>query len=477
MELTSFKFIALAIGSIFIYYLLSQRYRVWMLNLLSLLFIASYSYTLLIYVVAYALMNFLFGWGISSCLNKKVLFRIGLLANLTQLIILKYSSFAINPFLNLLGCDIGLTNLSKIFIPIGISYFTLQGLGYLINIKMGWEKPEMKFQNFLLYYIFYPKFLSGPVERSNHFLPQLNVQQRFNQAGVTSGLRMILLGLFKKVVIANQLALYVNSYYSNIDTELKPFIWMIIIIQPLYLYFDFSGYTDIAIGIARIYGINLLPNFNKPFVAENVTNFWKRFHMSLSSWFNDYVFKQISYKRRKWGLFASVWAMMVTWTLFGIWHGAGWNFMFLGMMQALAILYEFFTKKWRVTLFLKLPKVVKLWGSRFLTYLFYGTSLLFFFSSDMKSEFAAFPFLFKGGSLFPGGERIELLIISLILALVFISAEVIENDQPEISARIRNLWSGEKSWNRLIRWVSYFFAVTAILILSNETQEFIYFQF
>lgn len=342
---------------------------------------------------------------------------------------------------------------------------------------MGWEKPEMKFQNFLLYYIFYPKFLSGPVERSNHFLPQLNVQQRFNQAGVTSGLRMILLGLFKKVVIANQLALYVNSYYSNIDTELKPFIWMIIIIQPLYLYFDFSGYTDIAIGIARIYGINLLPNFNKPFVAENVTNFWKRFHMSLSSWFNDYVFKQISYKRRKWGLFASVWAMMVTWTLFGIWHGAGWNFMFLGMMQALAILYEFFTKKWRVTLFLKLPKVVKLWGSRFLTYLFYGTSLLFFFSSDMKSEFAAFPFLFKGGSLFPGGERIELLIISLILALVFISAEVIENDQPEISARIRNLWSGEKSWNRLIRWVSYFFAVTAILILSNETQEFIYFQF
>jgi hypothetical protein len=169
--------------------------------------------------------------------------------------------------------------------------------------------------------------------------------------------------------------------------------------------------------------------------------------------------------------------MMVTWTLFGIWHGAGWNFMFLGMMQALAILYEFFTKKWRVTLFLKLPKVVKLWGSRFLTYLFYGTSLLFFFSSDMKSEFAAFPFLFKGGSLFPGGERIELLIISLILALVFISAEVIENDQPEISARIRNLWSGEKSWNRLIRWVSYFFAVTAILILSNETQEFIYFQF
>jgi D-alanyl-lipoteichoic acid acyltransferase DltB (MBOAT superfamily) len=300
--------------------------------------------------------------------------------------------------------------------------------------------------------------------------------QNFNHAVVTNGLRLILLGLFKKVVIANQLATYVNTFYADTSVMPKLCIWMLILIQPLYLYFDFSGYTDIALGIARTYGINLLPNFNKPFLAENVTNFWKRFHISLSSWFNDYVFKQTSFRYRHWGVFASVWAVLVTWILFGIWHGAGWNFMFLGMMQAIAILYEFFTKKTRAKIFLKLPQTLKLWIGRLLTYLFYGASLVFFFSPDLQSALKVFPGLFKGGSIIPEG-RIGLVIFSFALIIIFMSVEVIENDYPEFSARIRNFWSGAEKRNKSFRWSIYFLALTAIIIFSNEVQEFIYFQF
>jgi D-alanyl-lipoteichoic acid acyltransferase DltB (MBOAT superfamily) len=118
-----------------------------------------------------------------------------------------------------------------------------------------------------------------------------------------------------------------------------------LLIQPLYLYFDFSGYTDIAFGIARAFGIELRPNFNRPFMSQSMTEFWKRFHISLSSWFHDYVFIRTSYRYRRYGKKASVFALFLTWVLFGIWHGAGWNFMLLGFLQVLAIYYEFSTKK------------------------------------------------------------------------------------------------------------------------------------
>ena len=204
--------------------------------------------------------------------------------------------FRSDPVFEALNSTIAVSKLSEIIVPLGISYFTLQGIGYLINVKMGWEKPEKNFLIFLLYIIFYPKFLSGPVERSNHILPQLKQLTGFNDQQVSDGLRLALIGFFKKVAIANQIAPYTVGSYENINFADGSTSWLIFIIQPLYLYFDFSGYTDMARGVAKTFGIELLPNFNRPFFADNVTNFWKRFHISLSSWFNDYVFKQTSFK-------------------------------------------------------------------------------------------------------------------------------------------------------------------------------------
>jgi D-alanyl-lipoteichoic acid acyltransferase DltB (MBOAT superfamily) len=476
MSITSLKFIIPAIISAFIFYLLNPKLRNGYLALLSCGFIASLNYLLLPYILIYSLINFYIGIKLPLSNNKTALFRSGLIINLTQLIILRYSSFAIDPVFSLLSLDLHLSRLSEILLPVGISYFTLQGIGYLVNIKMGWEKPETKFLDFLLYITFFPKFLSGPIERSNHFLPQLKVQQSFSESGMITGFRTILIGLFKKVAIANQLAPYVISTYSDIGSVSSGSVWIILLLQPLYLYFDFSGYTDIAIGFARMFGIELLPNFNRPFFSHNMTTFWKRFHISLSSWFNDYIFRQTSFRLRKWGVYASIIGLLVTWTLFGIWHGAGWPFMLLGLLQALVIIYEFFTKKWRTYLFSKMPERIGLWTGRAATYLFYCTALVFFFAPDLRTVTGFFGKLlrFNFSISLDGISTLPFMLIIYIPFFLFL--ELLQEDFRTTWLRLENFWQSDNS-SRYFRWAVYSLIITILFIAGLKDQQFVYANF
>ena len=477
MQITSLYFVILSIVSVFIYYLLNYRYRVIYLTFLSCIFISTYSYSLLLYIIIYSLINFFIGLKIPDSRYRKSFFRLGIIINLSQLFILKYSSFTFDPFFQTLDLNLNISRLSEIIIPVGISFFTLQGIGYLININMNWEKPEKNFVHFLLYIIFYPRFLSGPIERSNHFLPQLKVVQIFNEQRITEGLRMVLIGLFKKVAIANQLAPFVSNIYANIGTSDGSSLWLLFLIQPLYLYFDFSGYTDIACGFAKTVGIELLPNFNRPFLSENVTSFWKRFHISLSSWFHDYVFIRISFRFRRWGIYASVYAIFITWMLFGIWHGAGWTFMLLGVLQAIAIMYEFFTKKWRMPLFSKLPRGIGIWIGRICTYLFFCGTLVFFFAPDLNSVVLFFQKLFSMNGFVLEGIHFAIFFMVLIFILVFLVFEIIQNDLKGIYNKLELFWMSNKHEYRLFRWILYFSIITIVIVLSNEVQPFLYFQF
>ena len=221
MDITSLYFISLSVISIFIYYLLSSEYKVLFLTLLSCAFIATYSYILLIYVLAYSIINHYIGLKIPGSRFRKLLFITGILFNLTQLLLLKYVSFTINPVFELLNIDLDFTLISRIIIPVGVSFFTLQGIGYLINVNLGWEKPEKNFIHFLLYISFFPRFLSGPVDRSNHFLPQIKTNKTFDEKNISAGFRLILFGLFKKVVNAKQLALIVNGAYVYNGNSLR----------------------------------------------------------------------------------------------------------------------------------------------------------------------------------------------------------------------------------------------------------------
>lgn len=477
MGIISLPFALSSIISILIFYSLNYKYRIGFLTILSFGFIAGYNYYLLFYVVVFALINYLIGIKIPVSKFKIALFRTGIIFNLSQLILLKYASFAIDPVFQAFNSNLQVSRLSEIIIPIGISYFTLQGIGYLINIKMGWEKPEKRLLNFLLYIVFFPKFLSGPIERSNHFLPQLNINKPFNEKDVTDGLRIALFGFFKKVAIANQLSPFINSSYTNLNSIDGSLLWVLMLIQPLYLYFDFSGYTDIAIGFAKTFGIDLLPNFNRPFLSENVTTLWRRMHMSLSLWFNDYVFKQVSFRFRRWGKYASVFAVFITFTLFGIFHGAGWNFMFLGFAQALAINYEFFSKKQRRIIFSKLPNSIRIWSGRLFTYLFFSVSHVFFFAPNLNSAFTFFSKLTRISDSVMKGAYLAIPLSFWIFVVIYFFVEVIQNDYIDFSNKLKNFWSGEKKKSILFRWTVYSGALAIILVLGSEVQQFIYAQF
>lgn len=469
MDIISILFAVAAILSIVILYALNSKYRSTYLVILSLCFILSYSLPLLIYIIGYSIINYLIGQKIHDTKHKISLLRIGIIINLSQLLLLKYAAFAIDPIFEFFNCDIQISKLTGILIPVGISYFTLQGIGYLINIKMGWEKPEKNFPHFLLYMVFYPKFLSGPIERSNHFLPQLKSQFPYNEQNVVEGLKIVLLGFFKKVVIANQLGEIVISAHSDITSFGSSDLWIVTLIQPLYLYFDFSGYTDIAIGIARTYGITLLPNFNNPFLAENMTTFWKKFHISLSSWFNDYVFRQTSFKYRKWGVLASIYAVFITWTLFGIWHGAGWNFMILGILQATAINYEFFTRKIRYDIGSKIPVFWRTFASRVVTYFFYSISLIFFFSPDLGSSVGFCKRLFVTS---PQVSTVmhNMFCFALGLALLWLLIDYFKQSNNIIYSKIINRYNN----SNIIRFLVYYSMVMLILAFIGNKLVFVY---
>ncbi|MCF8380856.1 MAG: hypothetical protein K9H49_14885 [Bacteroidales bacterium] len=470
MEIISVYFALLSIVSIFIFYLLNYKYRIGFLAILSCSFIASIDYLLLLYIIIYSLINYFIGIKLPNSKYKVLLFRTGIIVNLSQLILLKYASFTVDPLIRLFNNNIQFSKLTEILVPIGISYFTLQGIGYLINIKRGWEKPEKKLLDFLLYITFFPKFLSGPIERSNHFLPQLKSAISFNEQQVSEGLKIALFGFFKKVVIANQLGRIVFLAHSDPDSFSLPELWLVVLIQPLYLYFDFSGYTDIARGFAKTFGIDLLPNFNKPFLAENMTGFWKRFHMSLSAWFNDYVFNPISFKFRRWGKSAAVFALFVSWTLFGIWHGAGWNFMALGLAQALGIIYEFFTKRIRSELGSKIPAFLRVMMSRIITFIFYGLSLIFFFSRDLNSSLHFFSQLTDLSPWSNTKHLNNLLFFALGLSFIFLLIDYLKQDHTEINNRIEKIFSS----SRIFRLSVYYAVAFLILVFIGNKLTFVY---
>ena len=478
MDVTSLYFISFSVISIFIYYLLRNEYRVLFLTLLSCAFIVTYSYILLIYVLVYALINYFIGLKIPGSRFKKLLFISGIVFNLTQLLLLKYVTFTINPVFELLNIDLDLTIIPRIIIPVGVSFFTLQGIGYLINVNLGWEKPEKNFTNFLLYISFFPRYLSGPIDRSNHFLPQLRINKTFDGENIAASFRLILFGLFKKVAIANQLAPIINDAFANNGNSHDYAIWAVLLFLPLYLYFDFSGYTDIAFGIARAFGIELRPNFNRPFMSESMTEFWKRFHISLSSWFHDYVFVRTNYRYRKWGMKATIFALFLTWVLFGIWHGAGWTFMLLGFLQALAIYYEFVTRKLRVRIFSKLPNFIRAWFGRIFTYLFYAASLVFFFAPDLNSAFTFFERLpLLGDNLTIGVISAKDFFIVLIFIFIILLFEVLKEDYSNIFNKIESFWLSNKNINRIFRWVVYYILIMIIIYFTGDNKEFVYIQF
>ncbi len=344
MIFTSWAFLIYFPIVVGIYFLLPTRYR-W-LHLL----IASY-YFYMAWKPAYALLLllstvtfYLSALGVDFYKNdtwqRKVIFSFGLLFNISLLFLFKYYNFfekqshAVSSWL---GFNLNLPTLD-LLLPMGISFYTFQGISYLMDVYWRAMPAERHLGILMLYKAFFPQLVAGPIERGTHFIPQLNLllnkdndqRIRFEYQRVVSGLRLMLLGFFKKIVLADNLALIVNPVYASPLSYSSTSALIATLAFAFQIYFDFSAYTDIARGAARILGFELMHNFNRPYFSTSIPDFWRRWHISLSSWFRDYLYIPLGGNRvAKWRWMLNLWVVFI---LCGFWHGANWTFVVWGAL-------------------------------------------------------------------------------------------------------------------------------------------------
>lgn len=475
-------------------YLLPSRFR-WILLLISSIFFYMISdVTTFIIPVIITVNTFIFGKLILQAPNasrRKIFFYSGLFINLGLLIFFKYVNFIISTadsVLNFFGDFIlskQVVNNSSIILqvaaPLGISFITFQAIGYLIEIYRGSKSSEKNFGLFSTYILFFPKLLSGPIERAHNFLPQMREKHELNFEQIIGGLRRILMGLFLKLVVADRLALYTDTVFKYPEMHSGIVLLVGSVFFTVQLFADFAGYTDIAIGSAQILGYKLTENFNAPFKAKSITEFWGRWHISLSNWLRDYLFLPLSYSvarkymKKSFKLFkveyvSYITAVLITMTVCGIWHGASWNFVIFGFLQGFVMTIELLTRKTRKKVRKHIPKWLDTVGGICITFICFSFSTIFFRADTTSDALLIIGKIFTdSGPLFEGA-RMQftycILAVSLLLSIEFIK---------EISARITFL---RKYKNWFTVQVGYAMIIILILLLGVfDGGQFIYFQF
>lgn len=466
-----------------LYYLLQNRYRWILLLSASIIFYLLGGGATIVTPIIIIISTYICGVFIDKSNNinrKKKIFSAGIVINLGLLIFYKYINFFIVSFidgLNFIKQMAGIEQISnypsffkQIFVPLGISYITFQAIGYLIELKRGNHKPEKNLGLFATYLMFFPKLLSGPVERAHNFLPQLHQDHKFNYQEIVAGLKRILWGLFLKLVVADRLGLYTDSVFNNYQHHTGLTLLVASIFFTIQLFADFAGYSAIAIGCAQILGYKLMENFNNPFIAKSVTEFWRRWHISLTTWVNDYIFIPITIYYRNWNKWAVVFAGMVTFIILGFWHGASWNFIIFGFLQGFIISIELFSRKIRKRIRSKIPSWLNSVFSTSFTFSYFCLSIVFFKATTTTDAFIILNKIFT----FSGTINViqpSMMIYSL-LGILFITVGGLYS--VFFVGRLGLFQS--KNW--LIRNLSYSVVIILILLFGVfDGGQFIYFQF
>ncbi len=478
MKFSSFEYIALLGITVVLYYNIPRNFRWLMLLISSIAFLAYISISFVGFTFLFIILNYFIARGIESLHGQKarrLLYLAGILADVGILAFYKYINFFIEN-LNLLSGAFFDTSVPyfDVILPVGISFYTFQAIGYLVKVYRGAQPAEKHMGVFAAYMMFFPKFLSGPIERAEHFIPQIRRGGEFDANEASEGVRLILWGMFKKLVVADSFSVIINSTYHNLNEYHGISLIITMFLQTVQIYCDFSGYTDIALGSARMLGIRLTDNFERPFFSPNVSVFWRRWHISLSSWCNDFIFKPVILKRRKWGIWASTYAVFLTFLVIGIWHGPRWTFVILGVLQGLAINYEFFTKRTRLSVASRLNPQLVMFLSRAITFTFFSFSLIFFNAHSLQDAGYFISHMFTRISLnFSefnlGLNRVDL-VISSVAFLIILLVEYMQ--EKGIAVKMRFL-----ALPRWVKW-SFFYVLIFLLFYFNKNQEsFVYVQF
>lgn len=359
-----------------------------------------------------------------------------------------------------------------ILLPIGLSFHTFQSLSYVIEVYRGNIKAEKHFGIYALYVMFYPQLVAGPIERPQNMLHQFYERHSFNYDDVVFGLKKMLWGYFKKVVIADRLAIYVDAVYNNQSHHNGTSLALATVFFTFQVYCDFSGYSDIAIGSARVMGFRLMTNFNRPLLSKSVTEFWRRWHISLTTWFNDYLFTPMVIAWRDLGNPAVILALLITFFISGLWHGAAWTFVVFGSVHGIVMCYEFATKKFRKNLSRKVPPVLFTSLSTLFTFLFVCFAFIFFRADTFDDALTiAGKIFFDQGKLFIA-EHNWLMLYSFTFLTVLFAIEL--SEEYELFGKF-SLYNNS---NMLVRHLTYCSLIMIILLLGVfDKNQFIYFQF
>ncbi len=416
----------------------------------------------------------------STLKRKKAFLAISLIANLGMLAGFKYLNFfseSINFLLDSFQMQ-GSLPVFRILLPVGISFFIFKSLSYTIDVYRGIRAPEKHLGYYALYVSFFPQLIAGPIDRSSSLLPQLHHPRDFSTARLISGMKLIVWGIFKKVIIADRLGLYVDEIFAHPEAYTGLSVILATILFAFQLYCDFAGYTDIARGSARILGYDLMINFNRPMVAKSLRDFWNRWHISLTTWFRDYVLYALPYVRNKKVIFSRLYFnLIITYLLMGLWHGADWNFVIFGFLNGVFLVIETITEKKR-NWFLDRTGISRhsilnnLLGN-VVTLILIIFTLIFFKADNLEESLLIISNSFDFSNLYASLWKIlhdnELLFSIVMLATMLIAEHIHEkHDLVRLIA----------SRHVIIRWLVYIgFIFFVIIFWVQQKQEFIYFQF
>jgi len=338
-----------------VYYLLGQRFRWAWLLLASCYFYMGFIPKYILILAFTITIDYFSGIWIEKLHGhkKKYFLILSILSNIGVLFIFKYFNFFnqnLSALARLLHWNYGISSLSLI-LPIGLSFHTFQSLSYIIEVYRGKQKAERHYGIFALYVMFYPQLVAGPIERPRHLLRQFYEEHKLELRQFMAGMRLIIWGLFKKVVIADRLSGFVNQIFNDAHSYSGPYFLLATFFFAFQIYCDFSGYSDMAKGLAKTLGFDLMVNFDAPYFSKSVQEFWRRWHISLSSWFRDYVYFPLGGSRvrpLRWAL-----NIAVVFLISGLWHGANWTYVLWGLTLGLCLILSVATRKLRDTLWQK----------------------------------------------------------------------------------------------------------------------------
>jgi len=484
MLFNSFTFLAFFTAIVFVYYLIPSKYRWLLLVVASLYFYSIFhaGYVLLLFGVT--LVVYLLGLAIGSAqssFRRKTFLTLGVVIALAPLFVFKYFDFFAASLDTLLsgnetGGETSLLPRLGLLLPAGLSFYTFSCVSYLADVYTKKLNPEWHLGRFTLYVAFFPKLLAGPIERATTFLPQLLSPTRFTPEGVTLGLQLVLWGLFKKVVIADRLAVFVDATYQTPAFASPVALLIATYFYAFQIYCDFSGYSDIAIGLARIMGFDLMENFRRPYFARSVPEFWSknRWHISLNTWFRDYLYIPLGGSRVSKPRF--YFNILAVYMVSGLWHGAAWTFVLWGGLNGFFHLMSMAVAglKKKIAPNVGLPGPIGTILGILLTFHLILMTWVFFRAASFADAITIFsrvwqavpqlPTLLKS---FPYTGEIYL---SLALIGVLLLVEALDE--------WRAFWVNLRLRPVYVRWAFYYVLLFALLVIGQWGQkQFVYMQF